>query len=858
MPDSTFGIADTNDANLENFFSRPIKTQSYTWTLGATFYEKFNPWIDFFENTRVLNRITNYNLLRCKLKCRIVLNGNGFYYGRAIASYIPLHNLDEFTKDRAFFLQDVVAASQRPHVYLDPTNSLGGTMTLPFCWYENALRIPEQEWREMGDVIIHGMQDLKHANGSTDNITVSVFVWAEDVSLAVPTANEPGALVPQMGQKGKGDEYKKDGPISKPANFIAKVAGALEAVPPIAPFAKATQMAANAVAGVASIFGYSRPTILQDVEPYRPTYLGNMANTNVGDSSVKLTLDGKQELTVDPRTMGLGDKDEMTIKSIACRESYLTAFPWAKSSPAETLLWNSEVSPVLWSMNSTEIHMPACCYATLPFKYWRGSLKYRFQVVASAFHKGRLKITYDPSYPLTNEYNTNYTHIIDLAKERDFTIEIGWGHERSMVEHRSPGQDSVPYSTSAIGADPLNNANGILSVYVVNDLTTPNSTANNDVAINVYVSAGDNFEVFDPDSEEIQDLVWFAPQLGEKGDNTSTLAASFAAVGSALASLLIALIMRLQSRIDSLSRDMRTNRERIADAIDQTHHPGVTFTPQMAEKGEESHPDADLTKNENEPMKLDSTEHIASKISATDNTINVYFGDPIASFRQCLKRYNYHKTWCLTQTGPLIGQYASLPDFPLYRGYAPDAVNFCSVPSYPTEYNYCEMTLLNYLTPSYTCRRGGLRIKYMRFGGSEQDMWYVTRNEEPGVSPQTNFSTGLTNSDTNDAQTRQYLTEFSHTWDGAHATVVGRNPVLEVEFPYYANIRFTPAKAASLAPSDLNPGQYHDVCGTWNLTAGTQAGLHSFVSTGEDFQLGFFTGCPVAYRVAKGSDPATL
>lgn len=837
QPDATFGIADTSDANLENFFSRPIKTQSFTWSVGATLFEKFNPWIDFFENKRVINRISNYNLLRCKLKCRIVLNGNGFYYGRAIASYVPLHNLDDFTKDRSFFLQDVVAASQRPHVYLDPTNSLGGTLSLPFCWYENALRIPNQEWREMGDVTIHGMQDLKHANGSTDSITVSVFVWAEEVSLAVPTANEPGALVPQMGGK---DEYQKDGPISKPANFIAKVAGALEVIPPIAPFAKATQLAANAIAGVARIFGFSRPVILQDVEPYRPTLLGNMANTNVGDSSVKLTLDAKQELTIDPRTFGLGGMDEMSVKSIACRESYLTSFPWAKSAITETLLWNTEVSPVLWSMNSTEIHMPACCFAALPFKFWRGVMKFRFQIVASAFHKGRLKITYDPSYPFSNEYNTNYTHIIDLAKERDFTVDIGWGHERSMVGHRSPGFSAVPYREIPIGADPLNEGNGILSVYVVNDLTTPNSTANNDVAVNVFVSAGDNFEVYDPDAADMEDLVWFAPQMGCKAVDP-VISASFAAVGTAFVSVLLAILVRFQTRLDRLTRDVRSIEETLQ----------TVFTPQMAE----SQPDADNTVSENEPMKLQSSEQLAANASATDNTDCVYFGDPIVSFRQCMKRYNYSRTWSVDQSGTLIGKFASLPNFPLYRGYAPDAVDFTSVPAPVTPYNYAEMTLLNYIVPAYTCRRGGMRVKYMRFGGSTDDMMYVSRKTSGGGTPQASFSLNATNSSNVYQQARTYMLSATHTWDGAHATAIGQNPCLEVEFPYYNNVRFTPAKEVKdSVDSDLDR-QFHDVWCTWNVGANTVNGLHSFFSTAEDFQLAFFTGCPVAYRVQKGTDP---
>ena len=184
-------------------------------------------------------------------------------------------------------------------------------------------------------------------------------------------------------------------------------------------YARATELAASAVSSIATMFGYSRPVQLADITPYKPMYLGNMANTNVPDTSSKLTLDCKQELTIDPRTMGLGMTDEMTIKSIAQRESFLTQFGWQVADSTETLLWNTEVCPVLWNTISgtpDELHFPACCFATLPFQRWRGTMKFRFQIVASAFHKGRLKITYDPSYPLTNEYNTNYTHIIDLTK----------------------------------------------------------------------------------------------------------------------------------------------------------------------------------------------------------------------------------------------------------------------------------------------------------------------------------------------------------------------------------------------------------------------------------------------------------
>lgn len=808
MPDPTFNIADTDDASLGNFFSRPVKIQSYSWATGMNLFEKFNPWQDFFENTRVLNRITNFNLLRCKLKVRIVLNGNGFHYGRAIASYLPLHNLDAFTKDRSFFIQDVVAASQRPHVYLDPTTSQGGTLTLPFVWYKNALRIPSQEWREMGEIIIHGMQNLKHANGATDQVIVSVFAWAEEVSLSIPTANEPGALSPQMGEiftpQAK-DEYGT-GPISRPAGIVAKAAGALSNTPGIGMYARATAMAANAVSGIASMFGYSRPVELADITPYKPTLLGNMANTNVPDTSQKLTLDVKQELTIDPRVMGLGSTDEMTIKSIAQRESFLTQFGWAVADSAETLLWNSEVSPVLWNeLTGThdELHMPACCFAALPFRRWRGSMKFRFQIVASSFHKGRLKITYDPSYPLTNEYNTNYTYIIDLAKERDFTVEIGWGQEKSLINHRNPIQDTIPYSTTALGADPGSNANGIISVYVVNDLTVPNSTANNDIEVNVFVSVGDDFEVFDPDSGNIEDLVWFQPQMGE------------------------------------------------------------IFSPQMAEvEGQPiNQPDADLTKREDEPMKAEPSQTMAPTLSDQDHTICVYYGDPITSFRQCLKRYNYHSAVSSVEaefSSTLINLRNS--NFPYYRGYAPGAVHETAVPVPATPYNYCKMTLLNYVTPAFTCRRGGLRWKYFRTGGETQEtsLMMVCR-DATSVAGYDQQETAMITQDGGNQfdRVRQNEILIPHTWDGAVVTSTRQNPVVEAELPFYTNVRFFPAKQADLTSAFGSFRQYHWMSTIWKASASDAAAIHCFVSVGEDYNLGFFTGAPVAWRVPQESEPAS-
>lgn len=797
MPDSTFSIADTNDADLGQFFSRPLKIRSFSWATGTSLSESFNPWQDFFENTRVINRITNFNLLRCKLKVRIMLNGNSFHYGRAIASYIPLWSVDDFSLDRPFFIQDVVEASQRPHVYLDPTTSQGGTLTLPFVWYNNALRIPSQDWRDMGTMSIRALQDLKHANGATDQVIVSVFAWAEDVSLSIPTANEPGSLQPQMGEilsPQVKDEYGT-GPISKPAGVVARAAGALKNIPTIGSYARATQMAASTVSNVASMFGYSRPVELASIQPYKPTLVGNMANTNVADTSQKLTLDVKQELTIDPKVMGLGNTDEMTILSIAQRESFLTQFGWPVDAASETLLWNTEVSPVLWNTLGTdpvEYHMPACCFATLPFQRWRGSMKFRFQIVASAFHKGRLKITYDPSFPLTNEYNTNYTHIIDLAKERDFTVQVGWGQHKSIMEHRTMGVDPIPYGTDPVASVASVQRNGVLSVYVVNDLTVPNSTTNNDIEVNVFVSAGPDFEVFDPDSSDLEKVTWFRP------------------------------------------RD-------------------VTFDAQMGETND--HPDADLTLSEDEPMKMEATQMIAPMLDATDHTACVFYGDPITSFRQCLKRYNFHTGISVSAVGNRFLRLRT-PDFPYYRGYAPSGVHQTSLPTAGTPYNYCRTTLLNYITPAFTCRRGGLRWKYLRTGAAVTDTTVMAVTRSPGNGYSATQYAMLTVPNSSISQrARQMASIVPHTWDGTVVTSTRQNAVIEAELPYYTADRFYPGKQANITASDGGFRTFHQLTTVFETSDGDFPMIYTYVSTAEDFNLAFFTGAPIAYLVSPFLDP---
>lgn len=173
-------ITATND----NVLKRPVKLTSVTWNIGSNLVFSFNPWKEFLENPLVINRLAHYKMLRGKMRVRFLINGNPFYYGRAMASYLPLAGIDQtFDTDADYAF--IVSASQRIHGYINPTTSQGCDLELPFIWPRNFLDIAKSEWDSMGSVTITTINALRHANNATDPVTISVFAYMEDFVLTL-------------------------------------------------------------------------------------------------------------------------------------------------------------------------------------------------------------------------------------------------------------------------------------------------------------------------------------------------------------------------------------------------------------------------------------------------------------------------------------------------------------------------------------------------------------------------------------------------------------------------------------------------------------------------------------------------
>lgn len=488
--DGTSSHLTTSDTN-DGFFERPVRIFSTQWEIGVTLNQEINPWKLFCEDPRVSNRLAHFKNLKMNLHVQLLVNGNPFYYGRGIMFYNPLPNTDSVSRltappERA----DLVEQTQRPHIYFDPTKSEGGELVLPFVWPKAALDVPAAEWNAMGIITLKSMNPLTHANGATEPITITLLAYASGVELNTPTSTVPLNLSPQ----GR-DEY---GTISFPAHLVAKAAGAVGDAPIIGKFARATEMLFGAISNAASIFGYSRPRAVPD-QLALVRQFGEQAVTNFPDTSLSLALDSKKEVTIDPRVVGLAPIDEMSFLSIATREAYVGRFVWSESNATSDHLWSQAITPFAGMVdNDGDFHIAPMAMVALPFEFWKGSMEVRLQVVCSAYHRGRLRIAWDPDYvDDPNTFNVNYSTMLDISESTEITMRIGWGQSYDYLR-----TGLLANGINASGTAPPffarpTFANGHLQVFVVNPLTSP-STAITDIEINVFMKACEDFEVASP------------------------------------------------------------------------------------------------------------------------------------------------------------------------------------------------------------------------------------------------------------------------------------------------------------------------------------------------------------------------
>jgi hypothetical protein len=456
-------------------------------------------------------------------------------------------------------------------------------------------------------------------------------------------------------------------------------------------------------------------------------------------------------------------------------------------------------------------------------------MKFRFQVICSKYHKGRLAITYDPygNFDALSvvETENNYTTIVDISDKTDFEIEVGWGQTTAYREHVPLLQDipsngavaqSTMFDTNVLNytASSRTYGNGVLSVYVLNPLVVPDDTIDSDIQINVLVSMGDDFQVAAPTSEYLNKL-------------------------------------------------MTSERLFPLDVV-----------PQADVQLIDPAPPEEKERTDSAPKQAPVADRLGPWVEEACMN-DLYFGENIVSLRQLLKRYVMCEIMAyqfsesqMGSTGSYVARVGreAMPFEPLWA----NGGNLTTFPLGTDNYVYAYLTPMRYFCLGYGGWRGSIRHT-LDFSPHDQGRGFTG---PPSVSwretPCANYTNGSVATDfmKSGLSRQQYYGAFSDN-EGMNGTSICNdtvNPLVSVEIPYFTEFKFAPAKQL--------PRIVDDVTTTINNTMGTQRGktyyeivqlmfaigdtrdstspcAHNYVAAGEDFNLFYYLGPPVFYAQAN-------
>lgn len=497
---------------IEDFFSRPVKLLSVPLTLGSDIYLTLDIWDSWTKEPSVRAKLKNFAYISADIHVKITMSGTPFHYGRFLFSYQPYaaYNENVLTYQSAM----LSFSSQMRKLFMNYLSQSDGAFTMdvrankpteffiPFISFKPMYRLYNtsssvlsdtssyDDIENVGTLFIMSMNQVNSvSSGSPSPPRLNVYAWATNVKLGTTT----GTQIQITTESGPVDEFTT-GPVERVASRAASISNWLKRIPMIEPLATASSIFFTALGDISAIFGWSRPVVIDDAVIVKGMPFQNGAQTIGSETTQRITLDPKQEITVDPRSGGCC-RDEMVISDIASRMSYLETFTWHLSDSPFSVFWKCRNTPRLDTQSDTLANTwyapTAMSFAVTPFTYWNGSITYRFEVACSAFHRGKIGVFFEPNVSqealISANLKTNkqFLAIVDIQETQVFEVCVKWAAPRQwcMVSLATDGY----YGGSIVVDNPLW-SNGYIGVFPFTVLQSPDSS---DVDINCFVCCKD-------------------------------------------------------------------------------------------------------------------------------------------------------------------------------------------------------------------------------------------------------------------------------------------------------------------------------------------------------------------------------
>lgn len=492
---------ETRTHDLKDFLKRPILiaslpvdgTQNPDHIVSTTVFPT-----EIWNHQMWTTKLKGFRFFRCTLNFRFILNGSPFDYGRWWAFFSPFEAEAGF---RQVPLRRGVYTAY-PGVEIDlgtgTVSELEIPYVSPFSHLDQLLSTSP-----FGNLSIRTVNSLQSTTGNTAEIMV--YLWLSDIDLSIPTdtaslpLNVPFGQVRSRKYNPEQERASKQGIVSGVAGGVKQVADALSNVPVVGPIAKVASWVSGAVEGVASYFGFSKPSTIQTVTKILNVPMEGYTQSENVDYGTVVGTKQSNALTHFPEVFGTS-VDEMDIAYVCSKSCLMSIHTWGTGLASGAAITSRTVHPGLTPNDATyddgRYGTTPMNYVTTMHRFWKGSITFRFSICKNAFYSGRLMIVYGPGLTITQigtaDYNQLPKWIWDIRESNDLEITFPKAINSQWLRTRltrAGFDDNTADTTFILGS---------FRIIVLTPLRAP-PTVHNDVKINIWMKGGPDLQFATPD-----------------------------------------------------------------------------------------------------------------------------------------------------------------------------------------------------------------------------------------------------------------------------------------------------------------------------------------------------------------------
>nr|QQN90113.1 structural polyprotein [Soybean thrips bicistronic virus 1] len=469
----------------------------------------------------VLRTLRMYSFFKLSPCFRVQINATQFHQGQLICSFDPFsiaqRDPDELP-DNFKFLFDHFYATGLPNVKIMASESDAVELCIPFIHPQSYFTTNDSSqgslYNNLGTFRVTVLNPLVVAEGTSPNVTVTIWVYAKEAEVHVPIFDHGPILGILNGPVVEATSKTLGGSPSMLNQLSSLVSPILSSLKKGG--SQTYTMIGNAVSGnfgqalrsgqglvdtLGDLFGFDYPA--RTIQP--PKTISPVENLAVGIGQSQ-----SQRMAIDPFSMHLLEDEvagetmnSMDLLSIAKMPMLLSQFAFTGTSPQDSLLFSCPVTPTVSALRNGYFRRTYLSAVSNAFTYWNGGINFDIEIVATRFHSGKLLFAFVPNDSVTPSYLSAADGlpniIIDIQQTSSTRFKVPFVSavplkdvQRTTLEEFVPAPSPIPndpyYSTTCIGT---------LVCYVQNLLNYA-SNVSPQVEVNVYISAADDFGLYVP------------------------------------------------------------------------------------------------------------------------------------------------------------------------------------------------------------------------------------------------------------------------------------------------------------------------------------------------------------------------